>query len=74
MIYSVQILLTFVLVIFSVSDAFRMVSPAQSSAALKMSLADYKEELGKTAALIAGPGKKEFKNCPYKLFLFFSFL
>jgi len=57
MIYSLQVLLTFVLVIFSVSDAFRMLSPAQSSAALKMSLADYKEELGKTAALIAGPGK-----------------
>jgi len=57
MIYSLQILLTFVLVIFSVSDAFRMLSSVQSSAALKMSLADYKEELAKTAKLIAGPGK-----------------
>lgn len=56
MIYSLQILLAFVLVIFSVSDAFRMLSPAQRSASLKMSLADYKEELAKTAALIAGPG------------------
>ena len=56
MIYSLQVLVTFILVIVSVSDAFRMVSPAQKSSSMKMALADYREELAKTAAAIAAPG------------------
>jgi hypothetical protein len=38
------------------SDAFRMQSTGSSYSPLKMALADYKEELAKTAALIASPG------------------
>jgi len=57
MIYSLQVLLTFILVVISTSDAFRMSRTAQSSGSLQMALSDYKKELAETAALIAGPGK-----------------
>jgi hypothetical protein len=56
MIYSLQVLLTFILVVISTSDAFRMSRTAQSSGSLQMALSDYKKELAETAALIAGPG------------------
>ena len=70
MIYSIQIFAIILLLAIS-ADAFRMVSKVQNTMALKMALADYKEELAKTAAAIAAPGN--FVKYSF-FFLSFSFL
>jgi len=57
MIYGVKIFIAIIVVLATLANAFRMQSSGRSDFSLRMALKDYKEELAKTAASIAGPGK-----------------
>jgi len=57
MIYGTKLFIAIIVVLASFANAFRMQSSGRSDFSLRMALKDYKEELAKTAASIAGPGK-----------------
>lgn len=52
-----QLVAVLLIVIAAFACAFNVARPSNSGVALKMALKDYKEELAKTAAAIAAPGK-----------------
>ena len=57
MIYNVQFLVVIFVLLAATAEAFQMQSARVSNgASMKMALADYREELSKTAAAIAAPG------------------
>jgi fructose-bisphosphate aldolase class I len=57
MVCNVKFLAALVVILAVCSNAFRMQVNKMNSASLKMALSDYKEELAKTAASIASPGR-----------------
>ena len=66
MIYNVQFLVVIFVLLAVSAKAFQMQSSRMSNVgSMKMALADYREELAKTAAAIAAPGdtdKREFRR------------
>ena len=66
MIYNVQFLVVIFVLLAVSAKAFQMQSSRMSNVgSMKMALADYREELAKTAAAIAAPGdtdKGEFRR------------
>lgn len=57
MIYNVQFLVVIFVLLAVTAEAFKMQSSRMSNVGtMKMALADYREELAKTAAAIAAPG------------------
>ena len=57
MIYNVQFLVVIFVLLAFTAEAFQMQSSRVSNVgSMKMALADYREELAKTAAAIAAPG------------------
>jgi len=57
MIYGAKIFIAIIVLFATLANAFRMQTSGRSDFSLRMALKDYKEELAKTAAYIAGPGK-----------------
>jgi len=57
MIYGVKLFIALLVVMATMSAAFHMHTASRGDFSLRMALADYKEELAKTAAAIAAPGK-----------------
>lgn len=58
MIYNVQFLVVIFVLLAVTAEAFKMQSSRMSNVgSMKMALADYREELAKTAAAIAAPGQ-----------------
>jgi hypothetical protein len=59
MIYNCQFLVLIFVLLAVTAKAFQMPSSRMSNtASMRMALSDYREELAKTAAAIAAPGKK----------------
>ena len=71
MIYNVQFLVVIFVLLAVSAKAFQMQSSRISNVgSMKMALADYREELAKTAAAIAAPGdtyKRNFRRGKYIL-------
>jgi len=57
MIGSIKLVVALFVLLAVVSEAFRMSTSGRNVFSLRMALSDYKEELAKTAATIASPGK-----------------
>ena len=57
MIYGAKMFIAIIVILASVANAFRMQASNRNDFSLRMALKDFKEELAKTAATIAGPGK-----------------
>ncbi len=53
---SINLIISIVIVIIALTQAFTIQSNKFSGTSLRMSLSDYKQELAQTAALLAGPG------------------
>lgn len=56
MIYPMKFFIMLLVVLAVSVDAFRLMSNRHDGMTVKMALADYREELGRTAAAIAAPG------------------
>lgn len=57
MIYNLKFFALIIVMFAVLGNAFRMQTSKTGVASLRMALADYREELAKTAATIAAPGK-----------------
>jgi hypothetical protein len=61
MIYNVQMLVVIIVLLAVTANGFRMTSTRATATPMKMALADYREELARTAAAIAAPGNVNYR-------------